>query len=101
MEIVEVKYLIHQEEGFTKAVRLEEIDIEKFTELLKAGKAGDVWKKIIDFASKKGHNMPFIDDEDGDKAILLEIREKQWVFFADIPGIRNGLNCVLLNHVPS
>ena len=93
----------HQREGFTAAVELDESDIKNLTKVLKEG----TWKEIkevilgiINFATREGHRMSFIQDDDGDDSLLLEIRGKQWVTDAEIPGIRNSLNFILIDHLP-
>jgi len=84
----------YQEERFTAAVKLEEADIENLKRILKDGnekEINDEISKIINFAKKEGHGMPFVDDEDGEKCILLEIeskrseiKRKQWILFDDV-----------------
>ena len=94
----------YQEEQFMAAVKLEGIDIKNLKKILTAGnekEINDAISEIINFAKKEGHGMPFIDDEDGDKCILLEIesesleiKRKQWILFADAHEIKNGLRCI-------
>ncbi|HOX11129.1 MAG TPA: hypothetical protein P5323_02205 [Candidatus Moranbacteria bacterium] len=104
MQIVsaEQKY---QEEQFMAAVKLEEIDIKNIKKILTTGdekEINDAISEIINFAKKEGHGMPFVDDEDGEKCILLEIestrseiKRKQWILFDDVHEIKNGLRCIL------
>lgn len=94
----------YQEERFMAAVKLEETDIENLKKILKDGDEKEISEaifKIIKFAEKEGHGMPTVNDEDGERCILLEIeskrseiKRKQWILFDDVHEIKNGLRCI-------
>ena len=93
----------YQDQGFTAAVELEEDDIENLKEVLRNDSKEEIIEailKIINFAIKEGHRMSFTQDEDGDDSLLLEIKGKQWITDAEVPGIRNSLSCILSDHLP-
>jgi hypothetical protein len=93
----------YQEQGFTAAIKLEEDDIGNFKKILKNGSREEITEailKIINFAIREGHRMPFTQDEFGDDSLLLEIKGEQWITDTEIPDVRNSLSCILLNHVP-
>lgn len=98
-----------EEEGFNKAIRLGKNYLEKIKLLLKERndvKLKEEFEKIVRFVPKEGHGDVFVEDEDGEEEMLLEIvdengNRKQQIFFAEFEWFRDALRVIWFNHHPA